>query len=330
MLRQVDRVIGTELPVHIHGESGTGKELIARAIHHLGSRMKGPFVPQNCTAIPPTLFESELFGHERGAFTGAMRATEGLFRRAHGGTLFLDEIGDLPLELQAKLLRVLETGEVRPVGATRNVSVDVRIVSATHRDLADLIRLGRFREDLYYRLNVIRIDIPPLRDRPEDIPVLVDHFLAQRPRLDGRPLSIDDRAMRALVRFDWPGNVRQLENELARAGILAEGGVIALNDLSPEIALGPRRTPAPNAAGASTPSDARAAVDASRPELASLTALGLDQGQLKDRVDKLETLALRAALTEAHGNKSEVARVLGLSRAGLNLKLRRLGLWDGE
>ncbi len=316
MLRQVDRVIATDLPVHVHGESGTGKELVARAIHHLGGRARGPFVPQNCTAIPPTLFESELFGHERGAFTGAMRSNEGLFRRAHGGTLFLDEIGDLPLELQAKLLRVLETGEVRPVGATRSISVDVRIVSATHRDLTELIKRGSFREDLYYRLNVIRIDVPALRDRPEDIPALVQHFLARRSARGDSELRIDDAAMRALVRFGWPGNVRQLENEISRASLLAEGGVINVGDLSPELSSARGREPAKTGSGGETAN--------------TIDALGLTRGSLKDRVDRLEAIALEEALREADGNKSEVARVLGLSRAGLNLKLKRLGLWDSD
>jgi len=315
MLRQVDRVIATDLPVHVHGESGTGKELIARAIHHLGGRARGPFVPQNCTAIPPTLFESELFGHERGAFTGAMRSNEGLFRRAHQGTLFLDEIGDLPLELQAKLLRVLETGEVRPVGATRSISVDVRIVSATHRDLTELIKKGTFREDLFYRLNVIRIDVPALRDRPEDIPALVQHFLVRRSARGASELKVEEAAMKALVRFGWPGNVRQLENEIARASLLADGGLIKASDLSPELSSGRRNDATAKAAGGE--------------RAGTLDALGLTHGHLKDRVDRLEALALTAALREADGNKSEVARVLGLSRAGLNLKLKRLGLWEG-
>ena len=323
MLRQVDRVVTTELPVHIHGESGTGKELIAHAIHDLGPRGRGPFVPQNCTAIPPTLFESELFGHERGSFTGAVRSAEGLFRRAHLGTLFLDEIGDLPLELQAKLLRVLETGEVRPVGATRSVKVDVRVVSATHRDLKELIAKGLFREDLYYRLNVIRIEIPPLRERPEDIPLLARHFLASR---DPSPRHFDEAAMKALVRFAWPGNVRQLENEVSRAALLADGEAITVSDLSPEVAG--------RAGGdAGSPQTGRAArPDASNPAMAHVgfDLHTLSSGPLKDRVDHLETIALRNALESTGHNKSEVARVLGLSRAGLNLKLKRLGLWDGE
>jgi|GEM_PF-1047398 len=316
MLRQVDRVIATDLPVHVHGESGTGKELVARAIHHLGGRARGPFVPQNCTAIPPTLFESELFGHERGAFTGAMRSNEGLFRRANAGTLFLDEIGDLPVELQAKLLRVLETGEVRPVGATRSIRVDVRIVSATHRDLTELIKKGTFREDLYYRLNVIRIDVPALRDRPDDIPALLQHFLARRAARGDSELRVDDAAMRALVRYGWPGNVRQLENEISRASLLAENGVIHASDLSPELASTRAREPARSGGNGE--------------DGGSLGALGLTRGPLKDRVDRLEAIALEEALREANGNKSEVARVLGLSRAGLNLKLKRLGLWDAS
>jgi two-component system response regulator HupR/HoxA len=311
--------VSTDLPVHIHGESGTGKELIARAVHDLGARKGGPFVPQNCTAIPPTLFESELFGHERGSFTGAVRSADGLFRRAHQGTLFLDEIGDLPLELQAKLLRVLETGEVRPVGATKSQFVDVRILSATHRDLSELIKKGLFREDLYYRLNVIRIEVPPLRDRPEDIPVLVNHFLSLKPRPGKGPIGIDPQAMKALVRFPWPGNVRQLENEISRAALLADGETIALSDLSADVGELARQV------GGGLPAVGKTG-QAGDP----LGAMGLGAGQLKDRVDRLETLVLQAALTEANHNKSEVARVLGLSRAGLNLKLKRLGLWDGE
>ncbi|MCC6623837.1 MAG: sigma 54-interacting transcriptional regulator, partial [Deltaproteobacteria bacterium] len=329
MLRQVDRVLTTDLPIHIHGESGTGKELVARAIHHLGPRARGPFVAQNCTAIPQTLFESELFGHERGAFTGAHRATEGLFRRAHQGTLFLDEIGDLPLELQAKLLRVLETGEVRPVGATRSVSVDVRIVSATHRDLAELITRGAFREDLYYRLNVIRIDVPPLRERPDDIPVLIEHFLARRAAGPDAALQLDDQALRACLRFPWPGNVRQLENEITRAALLAESGVVRLRDLSPELQSPPASATAPVRAGQAAASPATAGPAAAASGAHPMKVLGLDHGPLKDRIARLELIVLEHALHRARNNKSEVARDLGLSRAGLNLKLKRLGLWSG-
>ncbi len=317
MLRQVDRVVATDLPVYVHGESGTGKELVARAVHYHGDRAHGPFVPQNVSAIPTTLFESELFGHERGAFTGAHRASEGLFRRASGGTLFLDEIGDLPLEQQAKLLRVLETGEVRPVGGHRSVDVDVRIITATHQDLKALVAEGRFREDLYYRLNVIRIDVPPLRDRPDDIPVLAGHFL--KLRAADAPVQLDDGVMKALIAYEWPGNVRQLENEVTRAALLAEDGVIKLSDLSPDVAAARKR-------GRRDPAAARGGAGGGRAD--AVAQLGLDRGTLKERVDRLEAFALSEALRDTGGNKSQMARDLGLSRAGLNMKLKRLGLWE--
>jgi len=311
MLRQVDRVVDTDLPVYVHGESGTGKELVARALHDLGPRGRGPFVAQNVSAIPATLFESELFGHERGAFTGANRSSEGLFRRASGGTLFLDEIGDMPLDLQAKLLRVLETSEVRAVGGTRSVRVDVRVISATHHDLKELVREGRFREDLFYRLNVIRIEVPPLRERPDDIPVLVEHFLSERAGSLGERPEIGEGVMKALVAYAWPGNVRQLENEVTRAALLADDGVIRTRDLTPEVAeaRGGRR------GGGSGALAGR---------------LGLDRGTLKERVDRLEALVLEESLARTGNNKSQVARELGLSRAGLNMKLKRLGLWADD
>ncbi|MCA9513396.1 MAG: sigma-54-dependent Fis family transcriptional regulator, partial [Myxococcales bacterium] len=223
--------------------------------------------------------------------------------------LFLDEVGDLPLDLQAKLLRVLETGEVRSVGGARTHVVDVRIVSATHHDLDALVREGRFREDLYYRLNVVRIDVPPLRDRPDDVQVLVEHFLRQRGAAETAP-RLGDGVMKALVAYAWPGNVRQLENEIVRASLLADDGVIELSDLSPEVRSGGRSAIAVAATNV-TPFDVR-------------------HGTLKERVDRLEAWALADALAQSGGNKSQVARDLGLSRAGLNLKLKRLGLWDGD
>ncbi len=315
MLRRLDRVVGSALPVYIHGESGTGKELVARAIHEHGPRARGPFVAQNCSAIPQTLFESEFFGHERGAFTGADRPSDGLFRRADGGTLFLDEIGDLPLELQAKLLRVLETGEVRPVGGRQVHRVDVRIICATHRDLKDLALRGDFREDLYYRLNVVRVDVPALRERPDDIPLLVEHFLAHGApaRAGAGPLSLGPGVMKALIAYAWPGNVRQLENEITRAALLCDGE-ITLADLSDDVrSARPRPGASPRGAGSGL-----------------VVTLGLDEGTLKDRVDRLEAWVLEETLRAAGGNKSQVARDLGLSRAGLNMKLKRLDLWDGD
>ena len=311
MLRLVDRVVDSDLPVYIHGESGTGKELVARALHEHGARARGPFVAQNCGAIPRTLFESEFFGHERGAFTGAERRHEGLFQRAHGGTLFLDEIGDLPLDLQAKLLRVLETGEVRPVGSQRSYSVDVRVICATHKDLRDLVAERGFREDLYYRLNVVRIDLPPLRERPDDVLALVEHFVSGLTGPSGDQISVADGVMRALVAADWPGNVRQLENEVTRAALLSDGE-IRVSDLSVEVREAGRRP----RGGASSRGGG------------SLARAGLERGTLKERVDRLEAMVLQASMEAAQNNKSAVARELGLSRAGLNMKLKRLGLWE--
>jgi len=310
MLRRLDRVVGSSLPVYVHGESGSGKELVARAIHSHGNRKDGPFVAQNCSAIPTTLFESEFFGHEKGAFTGADRASEGLFRRASGGTLFLDEIGDLPLDLQAKLLRVLETGEVRAVGGRKDHSVDVRIICATHRDLAKQVEEKRFREDLFYRLNVVRVDVPPLRERPDDIPLLVAHFMEVH-RGQGASLpELEKGVMKALISYRWPGNVRQLENEVIRAALLSDG-TIGVDDLSPEI-LKPWQ-PAPEDFASE-----------------SGTVESLGEGTLKERVDRLEFRVLKGSLKKYGGNKSKVARELGLSRAGLNMKLKRLELWEQE
>jgi DNA-binding NtrC family response regulator/tetratricopeptide (TPR) repeat protein/energy-coupling factor transporter ATP-binding protein EcfA2 len=310
MLRRLDRVVDSALPVYVHGESGSGKELVARAIHAHGPRQKGPFVAQNCSAIPTTLFESEFFGHERGAFTGAERASEGLFRRASGGTLFLDEIGDLPLDLQSKLLRVLETSEVRAVGGQKTHRVDVRIICATHRDLAQQVERKRFREDLFYRLNVVRLDVPPLRERPDDIPLLVAHFMEVH-RQPNKPLpEFKKGVMKAFVSYGWPGNVRQLENEVIRAALLSDG-VIGVEDLSPEV-LKPAKALRGITSGA-------------------LDAVSFpDEGTLKERVDRLEAHTLKHCLSKYGGNKSQVARELGLSRAGLNMKLKRLQLWDQE
>lgn len=318
MLRRLDRVVASDLPVYVYGESGTGKELVARAIHAHGHRKKGPFVAQNCSAVPTTLFESEFFGHEKGAFTGAERKTEGLFRRADRGTLFLDEIGDLPLDLQAKLLRVLETSEVRPVGGRSAHRVDVRIICATHRDLKDQVAKGEFREDLFYRLNVVRIDVPPLRDRPDDVPVLVNHFLERRAADIGKAITLGAGVMKALIAHDWPGNVRQLENEITRAALLSDGEV-GLDDLSPEVREA-RRASRAGGRGGGASAGSSPVVD----------TLGLARGTLKERVDRLEAWVLEDALERLGGNKSQVARELGLSRAGLNMKLKRLDLWPGD
>ncbi len=248
VLAQVERVAPTDVPVLVLGETGTGKELVARAIHAASLRRERPFVPVECPALPGTLFESELFGHERGAFTGAVRQRQGLVGVAQGGTLFLDEVADLPLELQAKMLRLLEAGTYRRVGSARPLKADVRLVAATHDGFRDLIASGRFRADLYYRLAVFPIRLPPLRERPEDLPLLVEHFLA------GTGLGVSEAALEHLLRWSWPGNVRELRNVLQRAALLARpGDVIRLEHLPPELLAAEDRPARPAAGGGPWP-----------------------------------------------------------------------------
>src|ERR1700704_1598087 len=236
-IREVLRIIGrlkdTWTPVLICGESGTGKELVARAIHYRGAFAQRPFVAVDCGALVPTLMESDLFGYTKGAFTGAVKSKTGLFQAADGGTIFLDEIGELPLEMQAKLLRVLQEKEVRPVGSNENVSVDVRVIAATNRDLESAYRAGTFRKDLYFRLNVVTVHLPALRDRRSDIPVLVHHFLERYAK--GSHLQVTAAAMKSLLSYDWPGNIRELENCVARAVTLGDRKTIDVIDLPPAI-----------------------------------------------------------------------------------------------
>jgi DNA-binding NtrC family response regulator len=298
LLRLVDRATATHLPVVIHGESGTGKELVARALHENGARQARAFVPINCAAVPETLLEAELFGHARGAFTGADRDRRGLFEIADGGTLFLDEIADTSPAMQTKLLRVLQDGTVRRVGAERAVKVDVRVIAASNRDLRRLVDEGQFREDLFYRLHVIRIDVPSLRERSEDIPALVAHFLRKLAgAAGGQVKKVDRAALARLVAHPWPGNVRELENEMARAAALG-GDVIGVADLSSQVASAD-----PGAQPASP-----------------------DDLAMKPRVERLERGLLREALSRAAGNQTTAARLLGLSRFGLQKKLKRYDL----
>ncbi len=292
MLRLVDRVTLADIPVLVIGESGSGKELVARAIHRNGARSRQPFVTENCAAIPEPLLESALFGHVRGAFTGANRPRAGLFEVAHGGTLFLDEIGEMSLAMQTKLLRTLEDGEVRPVGSERGRRVDVRVIGATHRNLEQLVELGKFREDLYYRLNVIAIRVPSLRERPEDIEVLVRHFVGIYG--EGRAVRVTAQAQTALRSFAWPGNVRQLQNEIRRALVLADA-TIDVEHLSPTVVGG---------AGEE-----------------ALASCGL---HLRRRVDALEIQLVREALDRTGGNQTRAAELLGLSRYGLQKMMKRL------
>ena len=303
VLRLVDHVTDTSVPVLVLGESGTGKELIARAIHHNGPRNARRFVTENCAAIPASLLESVLFGHVKGAFTGADRDREGLFELADGGTMFLDEVGELPLEMQVKLLRVLESGELRQVGGKETRRVDVRIISATNRDLAAMVSAGAFREDLYYRINVLRVRMPPLRERREDVPELVAHFLHQQAsESGGEPKAITDDALRLLSGYEWPGNVRQLRNEILRAVALSEQ-VILPEVLSQEVR------------------------DRSLPtsELAREGGRAL-KDIVQDAVDDLERRLVEDALRSHGWRKTDAARVLQLSRPTLDAKLKRLGI----
>jgi serine/threonine-protein kinase PknK len=294
MLRLVDRVTVSEVPVLLIGESGSGKELVARAIHANGPRSGKMFVGENCAAIPEPLLESTLFGHVRGAFTGADRPRSGLFEIAHRGTLFLDEIGEMSLAMQSKLLRVLEDGLVNPLGSERGRSVDVRVIAATHRNLAEMVTQGRFREDLLYRLNVISIAVPPLRDRADDIPLLVHHFLDKHAK--GRTVRLTADAMKRLQRYAWPGNIRQLENEIRRAVVLCDDAIDTVH-LSADVRE--PKTPGSNERN----------------------------GMLvRARVDALEADLVERALSETRGNQTKAAEMLGLSRFGLQKMMKRLGI----
>jgi two-component system response regulator AtoC len=291
----VARVAPTSATVLVVGESGTGKELVARAIHSHSSRSTSAFVPVNCTALSESLLESELFGHARGAFTGAIAAKRGLFEMADGGTLFLDEIGDMGPKMQAQLLRTLQDGEVRPVGSAESIKVDVRLVCATNRDLEAEVKAGRFREDLYFRINVVTVKLPPLRDRASDIPILVTHFLAKVARREGRAeASISREALDMLVHHTWPGNVRELENAIESAVAVAKGNVILPSDLPADVFGG--TAPAP------------AGIIDDRPTLA-----------------ELEQRYIALVLSECGGNKKKAAERLGIDRRTLYRALERSG-----
>ncbi|MEM9207836.1 MAG: sigma-54 dependent transcriptional regulator [Pseudomonadota bacterium] len=289
----IDKVSRSQAPVHIAGESGTGKELVARLIHETGPRSEAPFVPVNCGAIPSELMESEFFGHVKGAFTGATNDKAGLVQTASGGTLFLDEIADLPLAMQVKLLRVIQEQTVRPVGAEREASVDVRILSATHRKLSDAVKAGDFREDLFYRINVIELKVPALRERGDDVLQLADHILGKH----GRGIdALDAEARKALLAYDFPGNVRELENLLERAVTLCPTGLIGKEDLS----LQPAQT---------------------EPVTAATRATDLG-GQIED----VERQAIVEALEKARYNKTAAAKLLGLSFRQLRYRIKKLGI----
>ena len=298
VMRMISRLKDTRTPVLISEESGTGKELVARAIHFRGSMAQTPFVAVDCGSLVPTLMESELFGYEKGAFTGAKKSKAGLFQAANGGTIFLDEIGELPLEMQAKLLRVLQEKEVRPVGSNEREVVDVRVIAATNRDLEAAYRAGTFRKDLYFRLNVVTVHLPPLRDRRSDIPVLVHHFLDRYAK--GSQIHVTPAAMKSLLQYDWPGNVRELENCIARAVTLGDGLTIDVVDLPPAIRSEQAEGGSPRAAEASS---------------LSTTALA-----------EMERVTILRVFEQAHGDKALAGKMLGISRATLYRKLKRYNI----
>ncbi|HXV62423.1 MAG TPA: sigma-54 dependent transcriptional regulator [Vicinamibacteria bacterium] len=305
LLDAIDRVAPSRATVLVTGESGTGKELVAQRIHALSVVSRGPFVTVNCAAIPESLVESELFGHRRGAFTGALRDRAGKFQEAHGGTLFLDEIGDMTLDAQAKLLRALQEGEVEPLGGGRSVRVRVRVVAATHRDLKERVEQGRFRDDLLFRLRVIEIPVPPLRERNSDITLLARHFLAS---FGNGKLELGPDAVASLRAYDWPGNVRELRNAVERASIFCRDGIVRSADLPHEVVGGGAE---PVASTAWDPGD--------------------DFQTAKQRVvERFERDILTKALQKHRGNVSRAASALGLHRQNLQQKLRHLGIAAGS
>ena len=303
----VDRVAPTDANVMVLGESGTGKELVAAALHTRSHRRDHPFVPINCAAIPETLLESELFGHVRGAFTGAVQTKKGQFEAAHRGTLFLDEVGELPQPMQSKLLRVLQERTFRRVGGNEDLSIDFRIVCASKRDLNQEMAEGRFRDDLYYRLNVIQIFVPPLRDRREDIPVLAAHFVRKFAGKHGKPIArIDGEAMRALLAYDYPGNVRELENILERATIMETKNVISLASLPPGLT--------------------KIVTSVQVPGLSYQDEIPEDGVFLDTEMDRLEKSYIEKALEKAGGNRTEAAKLLNISLRSIRYRLQKHGI----
>ena len=298
VLRMVSRLKDTRTPVLITGESGTGKELVARAIHFRGSFANRPFVAVDCGSLVPTLIESELFGYEKGAFTGALRARTGLFQSADGGTIFLDEIGELPLEMQAKLLRVLQEKEVRPVGSNQRAKVDVRVIAATNRNLEQEYRTGTFRKDLYFRLNVVTVHVPPLRERRSDIPMLAHWFLERC--APGRSVQVSNAAMKSLLQYDWPGNVRELENCMERAVALGDHQILDVDDLPPAIAA-----------------ESQGADNAPPQSAAELSTTDLED---------IERNTIERVFQQVKGDKVLAGKMLGISRATLYRKLKRYNI----
>jgi two-component system, NtrC family, response regulator PilR len=327
----IAKVARSQAPVHINGESGTGKELVARTIHAQGSRAAGPFIPVNCGAIPAELMESEFFGHKKGSFTGAHSDKQGLFQAADGGTLFLDEVAELPLPMQVKLLRSIQEKTVRPVGANAEAPVDVRILSATHKDLDVLVSEGRFRHDLFYRINVIELDVPPLRERTGDLPMLCDAILKRLAHaMKRRAPELSDEAVDALGRYGFPGNVRELENVLERALAMADGDSISAGDLrlpsagmaaqstSPKL---PEQVSEPAPAATFSPADVTPAADPR-----TLNPRDTSTSALPSYIEEIERNAIQQALQEHRYNKTKTAAALGITFRALRYKLKKLGI----
>ena len=311
VLRMIARLKETRTPVLITGESGTGKELVARAIHFRGPFAKRPFVAVDCGSLVPTLIESELFGYEKGAFTGATKSKEGLFQTANGGTILLDEIGELSMEMQAKLLRVLQEREVRPVGSNQRIKVDVRVIAATNRDLEAAYKEGKFRKDLYFRLNVVTVHLPALRDRKSDIAALVHYFLDKL--APGRNITVSSAAMKAMLQYEWPGNVRELENCIERAIALGGNDAIEVQDLPPAVC----------------------ADQAVHPQIAAATEGPVVHGGVRPPgsatdLEELERATIERVFEQVQGDKSRARKMLGISRATLYRKLKRYNIGQGK
>lgn len=335
LYRILSKVAFSTHPVLILGESGTGKEMVARSIHFNGPNAKKPFVPVDCSSLAPTLIESELFGYVKGAFTGANRSKEGLLAAADGGTIFLDEIGELPLDLQSKLLRALQEKEVRPVGATSPVPISARVLAATNRDLAAMVEQGRFRKDLYFRLNVVNLKIPPLRERREDIPVLAQHFLERMQREKGRQYLFSDDALRLMSEFDWPGNVRELENAIERACALASSNLLLMSDLPTQLqdfrlqvhqSLVEQRSQTQSAAHAGL--QAGGSVTAPHSSLTDTSLTRVEGGDGIISIAELEKQAILNTIRQLNGDKLMAARLLQIGKTTLYRKLKEYGIAD--
>jgi two-component system response regulator HydG len=315
LYRILSKVAFSTHPVLVLGESGTGKELVARSIHFNGPNASKPFVPVDCGSLVSSLIESELFGHVKGAFTGADRAKEGLLVSAEGGTVFLDEIGELPLDLQAKLLRALQEKEVRPVGATQARPISARVLAATNRDLAAMVEQGRFRKDLFFRLNVVNLRIPPLRERRSDIPLLAMHFLAQMERESGVERTFSDESLRVMAEYDWPGNVRELENAIERACALSSGPVLHIGDLPTQ--LQDFRMQRVAAEETALPADG-----------VSRNTKGTTEDGIVS-IAEMEKQAILGTIRQLKGDKLLAAKLLGIGKTTLYRKLKEYGITEG-